>query len=464
MRKILRRVRESAVVWSFINTLLRVGGSVFVLPLILLTVPPEHLGLWYVFGTLGAFTALLDFGFEPTVTRLAGYLWAGAPRLVPMGIHASDDTSQRGNPNFATLATLVATLRSYYLRSGAVVLALLLFGGGAWIWIKTAGLSGAGSLRTAWVVYAVGCALNFVNGRWLALLTGIGSQRVALQVNTTAYVFYYVVAIGALFAGAGLWALVIATITMGALSRTWGRITFTRLAFPGGLPHAAFSAEVFAAIWPNAWRMGLVSLGGYMIIQANTLICSGYLGLKATASYGLSMQLTMMLVGLSGVWVYVKFPLINQLRVRGEAAEIARVFTSRLRLAVLTYAGGAVVILLFASRAIRMIGSQTDLLPMGSLAALLLVQFLEMHHTLYAVLVMSENKNPFLRPALLSGVAIVLLSSLTTPRWGVWGMIASAGIVQACCNNWWPVVRAIRGLSIPAPTYWRMFFKPTLSL
>jgi ABC-type spermidine/putrescine transport system permease subunit II len=78
-----------------------------------------------------------------------------------------------------------------------------------------------------------------------------------------------------------------------------------------------------------------------------------------------------------------------------------------------------------------------------------------MHHSLYAELVYSENVNPFVRPALISGVAIIILSVLLTPRFGVWGMLLAGGLVQLCFNNWWPVVRAIQGLGPAGQNYWR---------
>ena len=70
MKRFAQRIYQSAIAWNFLSTFLRVGAGVIILPMILRTMPPEQLGLWYVFGTLGAFATLLDFGFEPTVTWL----------------------------------------------------------------------------------------------------------------------------------------------------------------------------------------------------------------------------------------------------------------------------------------------------------------------------------------------------------------------------------------------------------
>jgi len=462
MKVLFQRTVRSAAAWSFLATLLRVGASVFVLPLILRKIPPEQLGLWYVFGTIGCFASLLDFGFEPTITRLASYTWGGARRLAAFGIHKDESAPTNVEPNRPLLGELVATLKVYYFWIGLAVLVLLALGGGGWVWIVTANLATATSLRLAWLVYATGCCLNFISGRWPALLSGVGAVREAQHIGIISSLCYYIFAVGGLLAGLGLWAMVLGFLAMGFATRTLGKHVFQRVvALPGGLPPAHFHREIFSVIWPNAWRLGLVSVGAFLIVQANTLVCSAFLGLKTTASYGISTQLIAMLVGLCNVWVSVKWPLINQLRVQGRNDEIVRVFVSRMRLTILSYFAGASAILFLAPLVLRVIGSKTTLLPSGQLAVLALIQFLEMHHAIYATLVLSENRNPFLKPALISGVAVIISSVVLTPRYGVWGMLISTGLVQASYNNWWPVLRALRGLELkPSHYFIHIFLRP----
>jgi hypothetical protein len=169
----------------------------------------------------------------------------------------------------------------------------------------------------------------------------------------------------------------------------------------------------------------------------------------------LSLQAVTLLVGISGIWVRVKLPAINHLRAQGMVERIREIFRQRIVFALLTFGAGAVALLLFGSRLLEMLNSQTQLLPTAFLATLLLIQLLEMHHSLYAELVYSENLNPFVTPALISGGAIIILSVLMTPRFGVWGILLASGSVQLCFNNWWPIVRATRGLRSAGQNYSR---------
>jgi O-antigen/teichoic acid export membrane protein len=460
MKALFHRVVKSAVAWAFLNTLLRVGMSIFVLPLILRKMPSEQLGLWYVFGTIGGLASLLDLGFEPTITRMASYAWSGASRFIAFGVHKEEEESQAGNgPNRLLLSDLVATLRAYYFWVGVAILLLLSFGGGVWVWKMTATLPSSANMRMAWLVYAAGCSLNFITGRWPALVTGLGAVKEGQRMSLLCFLVYYVLAVGGLMTGFGIWALVLGFLGMGFVARTVGKRIFLNIsALPGGLPAGRLHREIFAAIWPNAWRMGLVSLGSFMITRSNTLICSAFLGLQTTASYGISLQLMATLVGVSSIWVTVRMPQINQLRVKGLNNDIATIFASRMRLTLLCYVAGALVTLFFGPVILKLIGSKTTLISPGLFAVLAFIQLLEMHHSLYAGLVLSENRNPFLKQTLISGALIVIAGVVLTPRYGLWGMVLSTGIVQACYNNWWPVKRAVTGLEMDFGHYLRYFF------
>jgi O-antigen/teichoic acid export membrane protein len=352
------------------------------------------------------------------------------------------------------LRDLIATLRAYYFYVGLAVLGLLMVGGGIWIWFTTRPLPEAGALRLAWFVYAGGCWLNFVVGRWPALLSGIGAVRDAQVAASVAFLLYYALVSAGLLAGLGIWALVIAYVVMGFVARHLGRRFFTeRARLPDGLPRAHFHRDIFHSIWPNAWRTGMVSVGAFLTVYANTLICSAFLSLTITAAYGLSFQLVSMLFGLCNVWVSVKLPNFNMLRQQGRTAEIVQLFARRMRLAILSYVAGMLVILFFAPWLLHFLKSKTTLIAAGPLAALAVFRLLELHHSLYAVLVFTENQNPFLKQSLVSGAAIVVAGIVLTPAYGLWGLILSMGLVQLCYNNWWPVLRALKGLNLKPRDY-----------
>ena len=459
MRQLVQRVSRSAASWGLVAAALRSGSALLLLPLILWRIPPDELGLWYVFVSLGAVAGLMDLGFAHTSTRAAGYLWAGSRVLLPFGIDLADpllETDASGAtqrpPNLEMLSNLVASLRVYYLSAAGLLLLLLSTAGGAWIWHKSVGLPHAQSIRLAFFAYAIGVSLGFANSLWPSLLAGINAVKEAQQITIACLMAFVSLAAAGLVAGLGMWALVTGTIVAGFAERLIGRTVFYRLV---PLPPGKFDFSVLRALWPNAWRTAAVGLGAFMTFQANTLICSAFLDLRSTASYGLSLQAVTALVGISSIWVRVRLPAINRLRAQGMVEPIPAMFRQRTVFALLTFGIGAAALLLLGRPLLELLNTQTQLLPTALLATLLLIQLLEMHHSLYGELVYSENVNPFVKAALISGGAIIILSLLLTPRFGVWGMLLASGLVQLCYNNWWPVRRAIRGLGPAGQNYWR---------
>jgi O-antigen/teichoic acid export membrane protein len=456
-RQVIYRLSRSAVAWSFVATGMRFGSAAFVLPLILRRVPPEELGLWYVFLSLGYVTSLLDLGFASAVLRSAAYVWAGARKLLPWGIDrvATEENLQPDSRNLPLLADLVASLRLYYFVVGVAVFAVLTICGGAWIWHKSVLLPNRQSLRAAFLVYALSVSLNFAYSIWGYLLSAVNGVRQSQQILIASLATYYLIAVTGLLLGLKIWAVVLGVLVMGVTERLLGRAVFNRLA---PLPRGQFRWDIIRTLWPNAWRAGAVSFGIFLILQANTLICSAFLDLKTTASYGLSLQAATLLVGVSSVWVTVKWPVINHLRARSRLYEIAALFAKRVRLAVLTFIAGGSALVAVGPSLLAILKAQTHFLPTAALIGLLVVQLLEMHHSLYAGLVYSENVNPFLKPILISGFAIVLISILLVPRIGIWGLVLSAGVVQLAFNNWWSVLRGVRGLGQASHDYWLIFF------
>jgi O-antigen/teichoic acid export membrane protein len=460
LKGLSKRAMGSAVAWTFLVTFLRTGGALFVLPVVLRSLPTEQLGIWYVFGSLGSFAALLDAGIGPMATRVAGYLWGGATHIRPFGLHGRDEVTPDGRPNYPLLRDLAATLRRYYKFIGVSVFVIMFLFGGAWVWHKSAGLASQATIRGAYGLWCLSALLNFTGDLWPYLLSGIGEVRLAQRISFVALASYYLIALTGLLMGLRIWALVLGNLLMGLISRQIGRrIVQRRLAEDNiSSDGGRFRPELLKTMWPNAWRVALVSLGAFLIIQANTLICSAFLDLRTTASYGLTMQVVTLIAALSAAWVLVKMPLINKLRAQHRNQEIANLFATRTRLALITFILGGLGFVFIGPRFLVIVHSKTQLIPVGPLILLLLTQMLEMHHSLYGGLVLSENRNPFVGPALVSGLMIVVLSCILTPRIGLYGMILSATIVQAAFNNWWPVWIGVAGLDVDVSRYWKRFF------
>src|SRR5438270_13294892 len=120
-----RRLRNSAVVWSWFYNGLRLASGFILLPLVLNKLPTAELGMYYVLLSLTAIVPLVDFGFGPTIGRFVGYAMGGAQSIQAHGVA---EPASSPNPNYRLLWELLFTSRRLY-RLLALVLFFVL---GAW--------------------------------------------------------------------------------------------------------------------------------------------------------------------------------------------------------------------------------------------------------------------------------------------------------------------------------------------
>ncbi len=451
------RTYSSAVAWSLVFTAIRTGGNLLVLPLLLHKLSPEELGLWYVFLSLAGISAMIDLGFSPTMTRVTAFLWAGAEEIQPMGVApvARDDDGQPRPPNYRLLAELVQTMRLFYRAAGLIVTVILGTAGTVWIFHKTQALPNARWLLIAWALFLPGVLINTTSGMWHPLLSGINQVRLNQQILVYGLVANYAVMLVGLLGGAGLLAPVAGYLVMGIVARGIARVRFRELSKAPTFAHSAHgSAKLLRTLWPTAWRTGIVTLGLYATINLNTLLCSVVLGLKETASYGLSLQLALAAVGVATTFVAVKIPLFSQMHARGEVEAIAPVVFPRLRMFWGVYLSLGLATVFWGERVLRdLLHSRTPLLSLPLLIGLFVVIGLEGHHALFREITLTSHRNPFALPVAISGLLVVLLCAILV-RWiGLAGLILAPGLVQICFNNWWTVLVGLRSMGASAGDY-----------
>lgn len=444
--RLVAKIHSSSLAWAILATGLRMSAGVLVLPLALRMIPTAQMDLWFVLVAVGNLVLLLDGGLGPTIMRSVSYVAAGVSQLRGHGIQEWDATraTERGG-NHAYLKTMCDSLVGAYRTLGLVIGGMLLIGGSGVIFFRNAAVTWSEGL--VWAIYVIGIVFTLLAGLWIAICSGLDYVRDAQRCIVFGQVVFLIVAWGGIYADHGLLALSCA-YACGAL------VTFllARLAAKGLLRGFGvtvgdcFDRAILSAVWPTAWRGITVGLGGFLIVNANTLICYHFLPAGTTSSYGLTLQASGILSSLSAIWLAVKLPTISRLRAKGEIDEVARLFVNTIKKSLGTYLLGALGLLFFGQGLLDLIRSNVSLLPSFEISLLLVIGFLEVHHILYANLVLSENKNPFLLPAITSGACIVLLSVYLVPLWGTLGIIIARGVVQASFNNWWTVWRAIRGL------------------
>ena len=443
MNEKIENIGKRDIAWSYVATIFTVGAGVLLLPFILSKMSAETVGIWNVFQTITALVLLLDFGFRPSFARNVSYIFSGVKQLQVNGVAVIQGDEQ---VDYSLLKSTLQAMRTFYRWIALAVFMLLATGGSVYFYYILQKYTG--DHRDAMIAWVLLIAINCYNLYTLyydALLLGKGYVKRSQQISIAAQVTYLGVAIGLIYAGCGLTAIVgaqlIATIIRRVLSY---RIFFTK-ALKKQLDNADNQdiKPILQAIYPNAVKVGLTYLGGFLINKSSVLLGSAFLTLEQVACYGITLQV-MDVLARCGAVVYQSYtPKLAQCRVEKDLKQLKKYYQYSILSNLLMYIVGGIIWVISGNWALGLIGSETQFVPTSLLCVMLVVSFLEHNHAISAGFIMADNKIPFFLPSLVSGAAtVVLLWAFLSPlQLGFWGMILAPGIAQLAYQNWkWPSV------------------------
>ena len=303
----------------------------------------------------------------------------------------------------------------------------------------------------AWIILVLINSYNLYTLYYESLLNGRGLIKQVHQIIFVGNVVYILFAIVLILLGGGLVAVVSSQAISVLLVRYLSKRAFYTKEIVDNLASVddADYKDVLSAITPNAVKVGLTSLGGFIINKSSMFIGSLFVSLELMASYGITLQLLAVIGMLAGVVTRVYMPKVFQWRVEGRLDLVKRTFywSSLVMLGVFVMAG--VVVVLWGDWMLGILKSNTMLLPSGLLILVFLQHYLEYNHSNAAQYLLSRNEVPFFKASLLSaiGVLILLMIFVVWLDLGVLGMILAPMLVQAAYQNWkWPleVVRELK--------------------
>ncbi len=420
-----------------------IGAGVLLLPFILNKMPQETVGIWNIFQTITALVLLLDFGFRPTFARNISYIFSGVKTLQRDGVA---QTTSDADVDYSLLKGSLFAMRRFYRRMALAVFGLLATAGTAYFWYILQKYSGdRQDALIAWLMLiAINC-YNLYTFYYDALLTGKGYVTRTQQINMLGQGLYIGIAIGLIYAGLGLTAIVAAQL----VSTIIRRILTYRVFFTPELKSRLADvtpqepAEILRTITPNAVKIGMTQLGGFMVNKSAILIGSAFLTLEDVASYGITLQVMDILARCALVFYQSYLPKLAQCRAEKDLTALRRYYILCTVSMLLVFLFGGLAWIFLGNWALSLIGSQTYFIPTAMLTVMLVIGLLEHNHAQSAGFIMADNKIPFFIPSLVSGAATILLLWLFLGplHMGMWGLILAPGIAQLAYQNWkWPSV------------------------
>ena len=444
-------VGKKDFVWTMLATFFKIGAGVLLFPIILKMLPAETVGVWTIFVTITQLTFIFDFGFNTSFARNVSYVFSGVSLLKRDG-YEHVESSSVDRIDYALLGGTIRAMRYFYSRMAVVLFVLFAVLGTFYVYTLMQDYSGnVGEVYIAWGILVLINSYNLYTLYYEALLNGRGEIKRVHQIILVGNVVYILLAIVLILLGGGLVAIVASQAVSVLLVRFLSKKAFYTSSIIEGLSVADDSnyKDVLYAITPNAIKVGLTSLGGFIINKSSLFIGSLFVSLETMGSYGITLQLLVVIGMMAGIVTRVYMPKVFQWRVEERLDLIKQKFYLSSVVMFLVFALSGIVIVLYGDWMLSVLKSNTTLLPTSLLILIFVQHYLEYNHSNAAQYLLSRNEVPFFKASLISAGCVLLLLGVFVV-WldmGMLGMILAPMIVQGVYQNWkWPleVVRELR--------------------
>lgn len=435
------QISKVDVAWSFFATFFRIASTALLLPVILKLLPADEVGLWTIFMSVTFIVNLFDFGFSSSFSRNITYIFSGVKELKPEGF---TNTNEKGKVDYDLLKGAIDSMRWLYFRIALAALILLSTAGTWYMSVILRNYGGdAGSAYLAWGILCLVNAWNLYTFYYDALLVGKGLIKKSKQIIILSQVLFLIVAYFLLMNGYGIVAIVTSQLVYVLVARVLSHRAFFTKELTLNLRNSGSSnrKKVLKAVYPNALKLGLTALGGIMVTKSAVFIGSLYLPLKDIASVGITRQVLDILAGLAPIYITTFLPLVAKCRVEGKIDRIREIYVKGTLFSVILFFSGALVVYFFGDEALKLIKSETVLVPGSIFLIAMVVSFLEMNHASAGGILLTKNEVPFFRPSLISGFATALLMYifLGWTNIGLLSLFLAPGLVDIAYQSWkWP--------------------------
>lgn len=451
------KIHKDDIVWSYLGNFFQYFTSIIILPIVLSSLTKGELGLWYTFASIGILATYLDFGFSTTLVRNITYAWSGAKIIKKKGIDKIEADSEI---DILFLDQIIFTCRLVCLVVAVFALVLMLLCGIPYVIYISEGSVNLNDAITSWIIYAFGVFLNIYYNYCSNTLRGIGLISESQKIIVLARIIQIAITYIGIKQGFGLIALSVAYLISGFIIRILSKIYLSKeikklptynifhsvkISIKNKLSK---SFEIFKTIWYNAKRSGIIALCTYATNQSLILICSAYVGVQETASYGLCLQLITAILSSAGIMFSTYSPRMINCIATNNNTGYTKVFSFCIFIFWTISILGIISFALVSTPVLAAIHSNTTI-PIPMFLFMGLYVFLDHNHGEFTAYFTMRNDICYLSSYIISSLAIVIFSWLFAYwGYGIYSLMIIHFLIQISYNNWiWPY-RAMKHMNV----------------
>jgi hypothetical protein len=227
--------------------------------------------------------------------------------------------------------------------------------------------------------------------------------------------------------------------------------------------YKVFNREIFRSLWAQTWRLAGIFWGNYMVEYGNSFLMAQVQDARLMAGFLFTTNIMGWVAGFSRTPFYANVPTIYKLGAEKNFTALRTQATRYMFLGFVIMISAFLFIGLAGNPVLSFLDNHhlmdTDTRFVGTLlfTVMALSQIFDMHATFHSGIYTSTNHIPFLIPALISGLAIVVTGYYILPLYGLAGLILTRFLVQLSFNNWYAVTLSLKLLNWPFKRYMAEF-------
>ena len=432
------------LIWSYIGRIFSYTNQLLLLPIIMIFLSGEELGLWYIFLSIGGIVNLFSFGFNPTFCRNIAYAWSGVTDINKKGRPISP-IEKTEKINWDLFSRTVKACRWIYLIIALLALFVLLFIGTFYV-IHVSGDFNRSILLFAWIAYSLSVFFTLLFSYYDALLLGMGKIALSQKASIYSKIIQFVLTTVLLFFNLGIIAVSIAALGMCLAYRLLLNHYFLNEIKKYSVKinqwgNPKESVPLLKKFWPNAWRDGLVQISSYLSTQASTLVCSLFFSLEMTGIYSICVQVASAIVNFAHTVYGTMQPTVQSAVARNDDNTLQNAYSISIVCFWLIAITGTIILLTVGIPILNLIKPEYHLSHIFC-TILLLYYVLFQHQRLNASFISNFNMLPYVKSFIISSMISIALSYIAMkffPAYAMYALVFSQLAVQSIYNNWkWP--------------------------
>ena len=384
-----KQIWESATFTSWGSLIVKFGGALIILPLVLRYFTAEEVIVWQLFVSINALVLLLDFGISPTFARMYAFALGGRSLSEMNPEEGKNNKKNESVDVVKNIKIILATQRWLLLRVSAIAMvAMFIFGTAALIKpIKY--LSNANEGWIAWSIVCVSSWASIGAAAYASCLQGINEIPRLRRWEIASGTLQMISSALVVLSGGGLLEVVISQqfwIVFGAL-RNKGILKKLNKEYFG--LERNFNKKVMNILIPQAWRSGLGVLVNQGLIQFSGLMYAQVGIPSEVASYLIAMRFITMISQFSQSPFYSKVPSMMRLYASNYISEALELSKKGMLASHFTFVAGGIIVSILAEYSLDKIGSNTKFVNPSVWMVLCFGFFFErigaMHLQLYSI-------------------------------------------------------------------------------